>query len=109
MPTDSNPIEIFISYSHKDEVLRKRLETHLIGLKRAGLITVRHGRNISPGVLWEKEIEKYLSNAQIVLLLVSANFIASDYCYGLEFQRALERYEQRTVRVIAIILSACRW
>ncbi len=109
LPADSNRIEIFISYSHDDEALLKNLEKHLVGLKRAGLITVWHGRNISAGVPWEEEIDKYLSNAQIVLLLVSANFIASDYCYGVEFQRAMERHEQQTARVIAIILSPCRW
>jgi len=108
-PTDLNRVEIFISYSHEDEALLKRLETHLTGLKRAGLITVWHGRNISAGVPWEEEIDKHLSNAQIVLLLVSANFIASDYGYGVEFQRAMERHRQRTARVIAIILSPCRW
>ncbi|HYV10082.1 MAG TPA: toll/interleukin-1 receptor domain-containing protein [Pyrinomonadaceae bacterium] len=108
-PTDLDRVEIFISYSHEDEALLKRLETHLTGLKRAGLITVWHGRKISAGVPWEEEIDKYLSNAQIVLLLVSANFIASDYCYGVEFQRAMERHKQRTARVIAVILSPCRW
>ena len=109
VPTDLNRVEIFVSYSHEDEALLKRLETHLTGLQRAGLITVWHGRKISAGVPWEEEIDKYLSNAQIVLLLVSANFIASDYCYGVEFQRAMERHRQRTARVIAIILSPCRW
>ena len=109
LPTDSNRIEIFISYSHEDEALLKNLEKHLVGLKHAGLITVWHGRKISAGVPWEEEIARYLSNAQIVLLLVSANFIASDYCYGVEFPRALERYEQQAARVIAIILSPCRW
>jgi len=108
-PTDSNGIEIFISYSHEDEPLLERLLTHLSGLKRAGIITVWHGRNISAGVPWEEEIDKYLSNAQIVLLLVSANFLASEYCYAVEFPRAMERHEQRTARVISIILSPCRW
>lgn len=103
------PAEIFISYSHKDEELLERLDVHLNVLKRQGIVTVWHGREIVPGVDWEKEIDKHLNTAQIILLLVSANFIASDYCYGVEFKRALERNEQETARVIPVILSPSNW
>src|SRR5215217_8112783 len=108
-PTDSNRIEIFISYSHIDESLLERLVTHLSGLKRAGIITVWHGRDISAGADWRKEIDKYLATAQVVLLLVSADFIASDYCYGVEFERAMERYDREEARVISILVGPCDW
>jgi len=107
--TDSNRIEIFISYSHKDEPLLERLLAHLSGLQRAGVITVWHGRDISAGEDWRKEIDKYLATAQVVLLLVSADFIASDYCYGVEFERAMARYDREEARVISILLGPCDW
>src|SRR5215207_6386821 len=107
--TPSNPPEVFISYSHEDEALLKRLERHLNGLKRAGLITLWHGRKIFPGEHWEEEIDKHLSSAQIILLLVSVNFLDSDYCYGVEFKRALERHEMGAAYAIPVILSPCAW
>ena len=107
--TSSNPPEVFISYSHKDEKLLERLEVHLNVLKRQNIITLWHGRKIFPGDKWEEEIDKHLNTAQIILLLVSADFIASDYCYGVEFKRAMERNKLEAARVIPVILSPCNW
>jgi hypothetical protein len=107
--TSSNPPEVFISYSHKDEELLERLEVHLNVLKRQNIITLWHGRKIFPGDEWEEEIDKHLNTAQIILLLVSADFIASDYCYGVEFKRAMERNELEAARVIPVILSPSNW
>jgi hypothetical protein len=107
--TPSNPPEVFISYSHEDEKLLERLEVHLNVLKRQKIVTLWHDRRISPGKDWEREIDKHLNTAQIILLLVSADFIASDYCYGVEFKRAMERNELEAARVIPVILSPCNW
>jgi hypothetical protein len=102
-------IKIFFCYAHEDEDLLRKLKTHLSPLKRAGLIDIWHDRDISAGTEWEEEIGKQLENAQIILLLVSPDFVASDYCYSKEMQRALERHERGDARVIPIILRPVYW
>lgn len=103
------PVELFYSYSHKDEEFRDELETHLASLKREGLVEVWHDRRIEAGEDWNGEIAKRLNTADIILLLVSANFLASDYCYDLEVKRALERHANGTARVVPVILKPCDW
>jgi len=101
----SKPIEIFFSYSHKDESFREQLETHLSMLKRQGLIKPWHDRMITAGDEWKGQIDDNLNAADVVLLLVSANFLASDYCYDIEMKRAMERHETGDARVVPIILT----
>src|SRR5271165_3844926 len=95
---------VFISYSHRDETLRGELETHLKLLQRQGTISVWQDRKITAGTEWKGQIDKNLESAQIIVLLVSADFIASDYCYDTEMKVALRRHEQRTAHVVPIIL-----
>jgi hypothetical protein len=102
-------IEIFYSYSRKDEGLRDELNKHLALLKRQNLITGWYDREISSGEDFEGEIAEHLNKAQIILLLVSSDFIASDYCYSIEMMRALERRGTREARVIPIILRPVDW
>ena len=90
-----NAIEIFYSYAHEDEALRKELEKHLTSLQRQGIIAGWHDRLISAGTEWEHQIDSHLNTAGIILLLISASFIASKYCYSIEMKRALERHEAR--------------
>lgn len=97
-------IEIFYSYAHEDEELRDKLEKHLAVLKAQGVITSWHDRQISPGKDWEREVSSHLDTSQIILLLVSADFIASNYCYGVEMKQAMKRLDTKEVRVIPIIL-----
>ena len=103
------PIEIFYSYSHKDERLRDELNTHLSLLRRQKLITGWYDREITGGEELDGEIAEHLNNAPIILLLVSPAFIASDYCYEKEMMRAMERHEANQARVIPIILRPCDW
>lgn len=105
----SNAVKVFFSYSHKDEVLRDELATHLSVMKRRGVIEAWHDREISAGREWANAIDDNLNTADIILLLVSANFLASDYCYDIEMQRAMERHEAREARVIPIILKPVDW
>ncbi|MBW4593408.1 MAG: toll/interleukin-1 receptor domain-containing protein [Brasilonema angustatum HA4187-MV1] len=105
----SNPVKVFFSYSHKDEVLRDELATHLSVMKRQGVISAWHDREISAGGEWANAIDDNLNAADIILLLVSANFLDSDYCYDIEMQRAMERHEAREARVIPIILKPVDW
>jgi hypothetical protein len=100
---------VFFSYSHKEEDLRDRLETHLSALKREGIIEAWHDRRIIAGDDLGSKISHELERADIILLLVSPDFIASDYCYNIEMQRALERHEAGEARVIPIILRHCDW
>jgi len=101
----SESISIFFSYSHKDESFRDQLEIHLSMLKRQGLIKPWNDRMITAGDEWKGQIDDNLNAADIVLLLVTANFLASDYCYDIEMKRAMERHELNEARVIPIILS----
>jgi hypothetical protein len=100
---------IFFSYSHKDESLRNQLETHLAMLKRQGVISVWHDRRLVAGDHVDDGIAKELDAADIILLLVSPDFLASDYCYGVELARALERHAAGKARVIPVILRPCDW
>src|SRR2546425_11549677 len=101
--------EIFFCYAHEDEQLLKILKMHLKPLQHEGLIDVWYDRDISAGEEWEQEISKQLSAAQIILLLVSPDFINSDYCYGIEMKRALERHNRGEALVIPAILPPTYW
>jgi hypothetical protein len=108
-PQPTKAIEVFYSYSRRDEALRDELDKHLSSLKRLGLITTWHDREISAGTEWRREIGAHLETAQIILLLVSPDFMASDYCYSFEMTRAMERHERGEARVIPIILRHVYW
>jgi TIR domain len=100
---------VFFSYSHKDEGLRDQLGTHLAMLKRQGVISTWHDRRLIAGDNLDAGISSELERADIILLLVSADFLASDYCYGIEMTRALERHQSGAARVIPVILRPCDW
>ena len=109
MERHSQALRLFYSYSHKDETLRDELETHLKLLQRQGLIQPWHDRRILPGDDWVSDIDDNLNRANIILLLVSADFMASDYCYDNEMTRAIERHNNGEARVIPIILRPVDW
>ncbi|MCL4560110.1 MAG: toll/interleukin-1 receptor domain-containing protein [Chloroflexi bacterium] len=102
-------ISLFFSYSHKDEDLRNELETHLALLKRQGIISAWHDRRIIAGSEINQIISLELETSQIILLLVSAHFLASDYCYEKEMKRAIEKHQDGTAVVIPVILHPCDW
>jgi TIR domain len=100
---------LFFSYSHRDEALRDQLETHLAMLKRQGFIETWHDRRIVAGEAVDHTISANLERADIILLLVSPDFLASDYCYDREMARALERHNAGVCAVIPVILRPCDW
>jgi hypothetical protein len=102
-------VTLFISYSHKDEELRNELETHLALLKRQGVISSWHDRRITAGSDLNQAISSVLESSQIILLLVSAHFLASDYCYEKEMKLALEKHADGSAVVIPVILHPCDW
>src|SRR5260370_9375068 len=99
-------LEIFCCYARKDQMLLNELKAHLMPLQYQGLITIWTDTDIDAGIEWEKEIEKHLDAAQIILLLVSPDFMISEYCYSKEMRRAMERYQKGEVHVIPIILRS---
>src|SRR6266849_9293262 len=105
----ASPLEIFCCYARKDQPLLNELRKHLIPLQRRGLITIWSDIDIDAGAEWEAEIKKHLNSAPIILLLVSPDFMASEYCYSTEMQRALERHKQKEACVIPIILRPSIW
>lgn len=109
MAGESKPVTLFYSYSHRDEDLRNALDDHLAVLRWNGLVAEWHDRQIGAGEEWADAIDRNLTSADIVLLLVSASFIASKYCWGEEMTKALARHERGEARVIPVILRPCRW
>ena len=102
-------LQVFISYSHQDEALKGELVKHLSPLKRLNLIEDWHDRKISAGDQWDTAIADALKSADIVLLLVSIDFINSRYCYDVEMQSALDRERLGEVVVIPVIARNCMW
>jgi hypothetical protein len=102
-------MRLMCSYSHKDAVLLDELQTHLAPLKREGLISTWFDGEIPAGSDWSNEIKLEMERADIILLLVSAPFIASEYCYGVEMREALARHEKGTARVIPIVVRPVDW
>jgi TIR domain len=102
-------VKLFISYSHRDDRYREQLVTHLAGLRRQGIIADWHDRKIIPGQEWRDAIDQNLDAADCVLLLVSPDFLASDYCYSIEMRRILERHREGRVLVIPVIVRPADW
>ena len=109
IPQPAKALKLFYSYAHKDERWRKRIETHLSMLQRQGFINGWHDRNINAGAAWASEIDTHLTTADIILLLISPDFLASEYCYSIEMKRAMERHYAGEARVIPIILRPTDW
>ena len=97
-------MNVFLSYAYKDEPWRDELAAYLSNLCLQGIITGWHERNISLGKEWSREIDPDLDTAQIILLLVSPDFVRSEYCYSLEMKHILQKHAARQARVIPIML-----
>jgi hypothetical protein len=101
--------KLFISYSHSDEFYKQELEKHLAGMKRNGEVEIWNDRMLIPGEEWDKMINSELLDADIILFLVSSDFIDSDYCNDIEIKKAIEKHNLGTAKVIPIIIRACDW
>jgi Leucine-rich repeat (LRR) protein len=108
-PKETLPLKIFYCYAHEDRDLRDRIDKHLSILKHLGQIVGWYDREIQAGTEWEREIEENLDTASLILLLVSADFVASDYCYGVEMTKALELHRTGQARVLPILLRSVDW
>ena len=100
------PVDLFYSYAHKDEALRDELSGHLKIMERRGVIRPWHDRDIVPGQQWDAEINEHLLKADLVLLLVSKDFINSDYIWSHELDVAMKRHANGEACVVPVILRA---
>jgi hypothetical protein len=103
------PARVFISYAHADETFRDQLEKQLSILQRAGIVEIWNDRRLVAGEEWDHGIRFELERADIILLLVSPDFIASDYINDVEIARAMERHQAGSACVIPVILRPCKW
>src|SRR5438477_1063444 len=104
MRQQSKAIGTFCCYAREDKVLLDELKTHLSLLQRQNTIHMWHDSDISPGTEWKQEIHEHLDKAKIVLLLISPDFLASDYCYSTEMLHALKRHQQGDATVIPLLV-----
>lgn len=102
-------MKAFISYSHKDEEMLGRLHTHLKPLRRSGLLESWYDREIIAGSDLDSEISREMSEARLFLMMVSPDFLASDYCVDKEMSHAIDRHNAGSARVVPIILEPCSW
>jgi hypothetical protein len=105
----NKPINIFCCYARNDQLSLLEFKKHLSALEREKLITLWADININAGAEWEEEIDRHLNTAQIILLLVSSDFIDSDYCYSVEMQKAMQQHKSGEARIIPIILRPVLW
>lgn len=105
MPAPS--LKVFLSYAHEDKAMKNQLNKFLVSLIRSGKIKVWQDRECIPGQEWDETIKTELATADIVLLLISADFNASDYIWEKELAISMERHEKGEARVIPIILRSC--
>lgn len=108
-PQLTGALEVFFSYAHEDEALRKRLEQHFSFLRREGKLAHWHDGEIKAGEEWRGKIERRLNSADVILLLVSAAFADSDFCFSIEMERAMERHNAGEAVVVPILLHPCDW
>src|SRR3974390_1800962 len=107
--TPPRPLKVFISYAHEDDKLCEEFVKYLSQLRHDSLIEDWHDRRLTGGSEWEGQIDEHLNTADIVVLLVSQDFLNSRYCYDVEMERALERHKRGEARVVPVILRPCDW
>jgi len=107
--TSASKVTIFISYAHADEELKKELDKHLKMLKRSGKVETWNDRELIAGEQWDDVIMTELSKANIILLLISIDFNASDFIWDKELASAMKRHEEGTAHVVPVILRKCEW
>ena len=105
----SSPLKIFCCYAREDQAMLEQLQKHLVPLERQGLITIWSDMNLNAGVEWERELHQRLEHADIILLMISPDFMNSDYCYSTEMDRAIQRHDQGSARVIPVLLRSTLW
>lgn|GEM_PF-2374277 len=108
-PSGDTPLKVFISYSHKDESFKDELVIMLSSLQRRGVIDAWQDRRIEPGLEWLQSIQEAMNECQIALLLVSSDFLASEFIVGNELPQLFQMRKAAGMRAVPIIVRACMW
>ncbi len=103
------PLKIFYSYAHEDEPILAELRKHLAPLRHEQIVVDWYDRELLPGADWDSEISSRLESADIVIALLSADFVASQYAYGRELRRALELHDRGSLALVPVVVRPCRW
>lgn len=101
----SKPLNVFVSYSHRDKKHLLKLKAHLAGLELEGAIRCWWDGLIEPGVLWERSLISAIESADIVVLLLTADFINSNYCVETELKSARERERRGQIDIVPILVD----
>ncbi len=109
MPPARPSVKVFISYAHADQKMHQELVNHLGALRNSQKITIWWDQEIPPGANWRDQIDTHIDQADLILFLLSADFIASNYCWNHEVQVALKRHEAGEVQVIPVLLKPVDW
>lgn len=107
VPKDT--LKIFYIYAHQDNIYREQLDRHLSNLRRQYDLEIWFDRKISPGDNWEDILETHLNTADLIILLISPDFMDSDYCYSKEMAHALLRHERGDAKVLPVIVRYVHW
>lgn len=107
--TPPRSLRIFLSYAREDEEMKQRLHVFLAPLRRSGRVAVWHDSEILPGEEWDTAIKTEIAQADLILLLVSPDFLASDYIWQHEISKAMERHERKEASVVPVFLRPCDW
>ncbi|MEP6749944.1 MAG: toll/interleukin-1 receptor domain-containing protein [Bacteroidota bacterium] len=103
------PVKCFYSYSHADKGFRETLSNYLAPLRQQKKITEWYDRNIEPGKKWDQEISDQIDSVDLIFFLITAEFLASDYCFGVEVEKAFKRLKNKEVRIVPILIKPCLW
>jgi hypothetical protein len=105
----TGPLRLFLSYAHEDATVADDLRRHLAPLRHERIIVDWYDRDLVAGSDWDDSIKAKLESADLVVVLVSADFLASSYAYGVELARAMELHRSGTLRLVPVIVRNCRW
>ena len=103
------PVRVFVAYAHEDIAYRDRLVKIMVPWVRQGLVEVWADHKLAGGDVWDEKIKEALEEADLILILMSVDAIASEYIHGIELRRAMERHEQGSARVVPLIVRVCAW
>lgn len=105
----SGTLKAFFSYAHEDVDVVVNLHKHLAPLRHEEIVEFWYDRDLLPGENWDDAIASRLEDADIVVVVISSDFVSSEYAYGKELGRALELHDRGQLRVVPVIARNCRW
>ena len=103
------PLKLFLSYAHEDRDIVAELRKHLAPLRYEQIVTDWYDLELMPGHDWDQDIISQLESSDLVLVVISADFVASNYAYGRELNLSLDLHDQDRVRLLPVIARNCKW